>query len=81
MPAAKGKYSVIRPFDRTNPKTGKDTHYGVGDTYDGDDIDKYLEWADGPLIAASDAPEVVAFIEQQASPPPADESSDGSAKK
>lgn len=80
MPASKGKYSVIRPFDRTNPKNGKDTHYNIGDTYDGDDIEKYLEWPDGALIAPADEPNVVAFIEQ-AAPAPADESSDGSAKK
>jgi hypothetical protein len=79
MPAAKPKYTAIRVFDRTDPKTGKDTHYNIGDPYDGPDPDKYLEWHDGALIALNDSPAASAAAEATA--PDDDSSSDGSAKK
>lgn len=78
MAAAKTKYVAIRVFDRTDPKTGKDTHYGIGDPYDGPDPEKYLEWHDGALIALDDSPAASAAAEATAS---TDDSSDGSAKK
>jgi len=78
MPAAKTKYVVIRVFDRTDPKTGKDKHYDIGDPYDGPDPENYLEWHDGALIALVDSQAAPAAAEATAS---TDDSSDGSAKK
>lgn len=78
MPAAKSKYVAIRVFDRTDPKTGKDKHYDIGDVYDGPDPEAYLEWHDGALIALDDSPAASAAAEATAS---TDDSSDGSAKK
>lgn len=46
------KYEVIRKFNRRDKKTGDVTHYQVGDTYSGPDVEKYLKGVDdkGPLI-------------------------------
>lgn len=52
MPAKANKYNVVRPFDRVDPKTGKEAHFKAGDSYSGDDIDKYLDYDGGPLISA-----------------------------
>lgn len=60
MPVSK-QYEVIRPFRRTDPRTGFDTHFKVGDAFTGA-IDKpYLLDPDGPdgkgsLIAEKSAP-------------------------
>lgn len=37
-----GKYTVLIPFHRIDPRTGETTHYEVGDPYAGADVDKYL---------------------------------------
>jgi hypothetical protein len=59
--ASSPKYTVVRPFHRVDQKTGKNKAYEIGDTYTDDDIESYLEWWDGPLIAtASDAKDIVA---------------------
>lgn len=55
MPVGK-QYEVVIPFHRVDPKTGDVTEYAVGDSYSGEDVDKYLadpnEFAPdhGPLI-------------------------------
>ncbi|MCW2902595.1 MAG: hypothetical protein JWO67_4860 [Streptosporangiaceae bacterium] len=78
MPAAKGKYTVIRSFDRTDPSSGKDTHYGIGAAYDGPDPEKYLEWPDGgALIALAESVVAPAAVD---SAPAADSTSDGGKK-
>jgi hypothetical protein len=35
---------VIEAFDRTDPNTGRDTHWAVGDLYpaDGPDVEQYI---------------------------------------
>jgi hypothetical protein len=58
--AASQKFTVVRPFHRVDPSNGKNKAYEIGDAYSGDDIDKYLEWWDGPLIATeADAKDIV----------------------
>lgn len=42
------QYKVIRPFRRTDPRTGADTHYDVGDTYSGAADELYLTDSQGP---------------------------------
>lgn len=53
MPAAK-QYEVIVRFDRQDPKTGKETSYEVGASWNGSHpaTEKYLHGVDsqGPLI-------------------------------
>jgi hypothetical protein len=52
-----GKYKVLIPFHRVDPKSGDVTEYNEGDTYAGPDADKYLADPNpyapdhGPLIA------------------------------
>ena len=52
-----GKYTVLIPFHRVDPRTGETTEYKVGDDYSGADVDKYLADPNiyapdhGPLIA------------------------------
>lgn len=62
MPPAK-QYKAIRPFIRTNPKTGVDTAYNVGDAYPGPVDKDYLMSAEGPdgrgpLIAEVAVPQI-----------------------
>lgn len=58
---ASKQYEVIRPFDRTDPRTGVDTAYQVGDVFPGP-VDKpyFLDPrgpdGKGPLIAEKPAP-------------------------
>lgn len=58
---ASKQYEVIRPFSRTDPRTGRDTAYKVGDVYPGPVDKPYLTDAlgpdgKGPLIAEQPAP-------------------------
>lgn len=52
-----GKYTVLIPFHRVDPRTGDITEYEVGQDYAGPDVDKYLADPNpyapdhGPLIA------------------------------
>lgn len=62
------QYKAIRDFVRTNPKTGVDTAYTVGDVYTGPVDKDYLTSADGPdgrgaliaEVAVPDSPEAPA---------------------
>jgi hypothetical protein len=49
--AGKAKNVVKVGFSRTDPMTGLDDRYEVGDPYDGPDQEEYLEW--GLIVPAS----------------------------
>lgn len=56
------QYEVVRAWRWTDPQTGKDTHYAVGDPYAGSmDNPHLLDPAgpdgNGPLIAEKSAPD------------------------
>lgn len=58
---ASKQYEVVRPFSRTDPRTGVDTHFDVGDVFPGP-VDKpyFMDVrgpdGKGPLIAEKPAP-------------------------
>jgi len=60
-----GKYTVLIPFHRVDPRTGETTEYNVGD------VDKYLADPNiyapdhGPLIAEKDSKPVQAPASQE----------------
>lgn len=58
MPAK--QYEVVRPFRRTDRRTGADSHFEVGQVYSGPVDESYLNPAGpdgrGPLIAEKSAP-------------------------
>lgn len=58
MPAK--QYEVVRPFRRTDRRTGADSHFEVGQVYSGPIDASYLDPAGpdgrGPLIAEKSAP-------------------------
>jgi len=66
-----GKYTVLIPFHRVDPRTGETTEYNVGDDYAGADVDKYLADPNiyapdhGPLIAEKDSKPVQAPASQE----------------
>lgn len=60
-----GKYKVLIPFHRVDPRTGDITEYKVGDSYAGPDVDKYL--AD-PNIYAPDHGPLIADVSVPAAP-------------